>query len=517
MVTMTLGAVLVAVFTYQRFNTPPTNRSTTTALRYHTGAALYTLAALAVYATIVSFQGNHARSLDGLFEKLGWTELSDPLVAAVMLTLLPSTPWLSVADSWVRERIQRMATIPYEVRRLTSALQRGPIEIPEDLRTEVRTELLNQGFAEADIRFDGGASLEGRWTRVAALMLRLREWSAMPRYAGFFDNFSDEWTSLDRQSRLLTTSARSCFDHQRTLPAKSAEAAKIAHGMRQIVAEQVDDLFERACSFVSRGVLGCQLTQGARTQQLAQLGFYAEYRPVLTLDQMTVLFLLVFLPLTFSFVLGDWLIGRDRSPGELLSLGVFVTIIYCTAVACSIFPKSRWSIARRDGDELRPWAFYLLTASTAATAAGVLSLTYRLLTSHFDLKSAWSQWSKYQTPWLTMAFVTAFVTAFSLDNRATQRLHRLRLRVIEGFGQASITLLAALAVYGWLLRIHTPQPKPSLSMLLSRAFVSGLMIGFCVPTWYRDSLEASHEQAGDNRSEGAAKAGATGAAQPIAS
>src|SRR5436189_2303831 len=45
----TIGGLFIALYTYGRFNTPPTSRSSTTALRYYIGVTMYVLSALAVY------------------------------------------------------------------------------------------------------------------------------------------------------------------------------------------------------------------------------------------------------------------------------------------------------------------------------------------------------------------------------------------------------------------------------------------------------------------------------------
>jgi len=159
MIDLTLGAVFVVFYAASRFNTPRTNRSSTTAGRYFAGLFCYVLVGLAFYATLAHFphllafalQGNEAPSAP-------WAkELSRPLLVALLLTvLLPKLPFLSELDNWIRKRLQDMAAIPYEVRRLSAQLRKGNLDVPEELQAEVRQKLENNGFSVKDINFEAG-------------------------------------------------------------------------------------------------------------------------------------------------------------------------------------------------------------------------------------------------------------------------------------------------------------------------------------------------------------------------
>ena len=122
-----VGAVFVLFHSASRFNTPSTNRSSTTFGRYSLALGLYCVAALATYALLVNspylvtFLANGTPGeLPGYLKK----ELSNPLVMALLMTvLLAKLPVLSGVDQWILLQLQGMAAIPHEVRRISAEFQ----------------------------------------------------------------------------------------------------------------------------------------------------------------------------------------------------------------------------------------------------------------------------------------------------------------------------------------------------------------------------------------------------------
>src|SRR5438552_15934028 len=93
-----VGAAFVLIYASQRFNTPSTNRSSTTAGRYYLGVLLYCLVGLIFYGIMV-----HAPYLVIFFAQghpvdvpSAAKELSSPLVVALLLTVaLAKVPLLN--------------------------------------------------------------------------------------------------------------------------------------------------------------------------------------------------------------------------------------------------------------------------------------------------------------------------------------------------------------------------------------------------------------------------------------
>src|SRR6185295_12001665 len=94
-VDLVLGAVFVLFYAGTRFNTPSTNRSSTTAGRYFVGLFLYCLVGICFYVTLVAFP--HLLDFALFGHQMGsdtpTSKISLPLFVALLLTvLLPKIP-----------------------------------------------------------------------------------------------------------------------------------------------------------------------------------------------------------------------------------------------------------------------------------------------------------------------------------------------------------------------------------------------------------------------------------------
>ena len=151
-----LGVIFILFYAGQRFNTPSTNRSSTTAGRYFASLFLYCLVGIAAYVVLVKFPHLMAFLLkDNKDAVPGWaSELSSPLLIALLLTvLLPKLPFLSNIDQWICQQLQNVAAIPWEVRRLSAELRNDKLELSADEQSLIRQQLQDDGFDPRDIVF----------------------------------------------------------------------------------------------------------------------------------------------------------------------------------------------------------------------------------------------------------------------------------------------------------------------------------------------------------------------------
>ena len=90
-----LAATMVFVYTYFRFNTPPTARSSTTFRRFHTAAFLYALCFLGAWAFLTLLPADvAAHLLPKELQGVAW-----PFATALALSaLLPSLPGAQAVD-----------------------------------------------------------------------------------------------------------------------------------------------------------------------------------------------------------------------------------------------------------------------------------------------------------------------------------------------------------------------------------------------------------------------------------
>ena len=166
-VEIALSAIVIVVFAVDRFKAPPSDPkdgvvpyrisgSTTTAASYYTVLSLYGAIALGVFAFLL-LSPQAVDRLVATTPEIGesippWARQSPPLLVALILTvLLPKIPILSRMDEWFRTKLQRMAAIPHEVRRLSAELRRVPFRVSAEREQELREAMIARGLDALDI------------------------------------------------------------------------------------------------------------------------------------------------------------------------------------------------------------------------------------------------------------------------------------------------------------------------------------------------------------------------------
>jgi hypothetical protein len=177
------GAIFIIVSASTRFNTPATNRSSTTAFRYYFGMLIYGSVGLIFYFSLIN--SPHLVTLVLKDSKLPQSvqHLSLPLLVALLLTvLLPKVPVLSALDDKIRRALQAIARIPFEVRRWSAKLAKCRYIIALDIQDVIQAELHDHGIAAADIIVSTARSPQALLVKVCALMLALKGWESEARY-----------------------------------------------------------------------------------------------------------------------------------------------------------------------------------------------------------------------------------------------------------------------------------------------------------------------------------------------
>jgi len=500
---LTLGAVFVVFYAASRFNTPRTNRSSTTAGRYFAGLFCYVLVGLAFYATLAHFphllafalQGNEAPSAP-------WAkELSRPLLVALLLTvLLPKLPFLSELDNWIRKRLQDMAAIPYEVRRLSAQLRKGNLDVPEELQAEVRQKLENNGFSVKDINFEAGRTPVQLWTRLAVLLAKLEDWESDRKMAGYLATCPDEMDRLRKRFEQLIPKAKMCFRLLNETAAGSATTRthEAVIGYQEDFMELLAELHNAVLDFIGRGVLHAELTDGARLNRLQALGFTIEWKACsFTFNQVMLVFGMV-----FSVMLAGGVIFSGAmhgvTIGKMLTRLVMIALIYCVAVACAVFPKERWKFARRQPGQVRPVGFYMASGLLAVGVSQLISFIF----SCFMMHSLEGGWQRFQVtyPWSLSTFATTVTMGVLIDNGLFPRWARWQQRVFEGLTQGLIMTGISYLVRCWLVErtaqvvtLPANYRVPDLDQVMIMAGIIGFVLGYCIPTWCREAPRSQPE------------------------
>jgi hypothetical protein len=469
----TVGCVLVALNSYGRFNMPPTSRSSTTWGRYHTLASSYTLAALVVWIVLA----NMPDLFPLLAEQAGLTgdvaDLAAPLYAALLITVLVDVKPFSKGDKRIRDFLQDLARIPIEAKRLSAALRAhtwlpGPV-----LQDDVRRMLKDTGFGSGEISFTADRTPAAVWTKVTALHQHVGRWEYERRFSGFYAQHRREFQHAADAYKALEDSARRFFRVTRLLDElPHGPAAEVRTELTRHFVGSAENVEKTICDLVSRALLACALTGKARRAELDSMGFVVSVAPSRLFDRMLGLYLTLAGLYAVTFALA-------RRPRPAVAAAIIATI-YMGAITAALFPK-RWPWALRNaaGRSIRAY-----TISAAIAVAFSLAASFGLgVLLTFSTRTAADLLVGRFWPWSILAAAMAFGVAWTADNS-----DRPRLRWAESAIQAGIGAASAAAV--WLLLRELchgagPDCLPHPVRAIATNVVSGAVIGWFVPTWYR--------------------------------
>lgn len=473
-----VGFIIIGLSSYTRFNIPPTSRSSTTWLRYHTAAVIYTAVTVASWI-ILATTPELLDSLDNeanISEQV--TRLAVPLYAALVLTALVSSskPFRGI-DEKLRTFFHDMARIPWEAKRLSAALRAKTWLPTSPLQGHVRTGLKDAGFNEDDVSFSDDDSPQARWTKISALHYHLNRWQSgeQRRFALFHYQYLTEFQKLSAEYDELAAAARRLFRLLETLRSMPGDP-KFAEVQEELVNRfvvEAERLEKDICDLASRALLKCALTEKTRREELEAMGFVVNVSPNPIFDRV----LLLYVILTVFYIVSLGLAGR---PWYGLT-GVIIGINYVGAVVSAIYLK-QWPWARPTPAG-RPIRGYVLSGLLAFVLSTVASFGMGVLLM-WDVEAAMQRLIEWWWPWSFMAAFTAAATAYNIDNDEWSGR-----RWFEAVLQAIVGMVGALIVYVWLKDLCTNDPNPNCApnfvRVILMAAISGGLIGWLVPTWYR--------------------------------
>lgn len=501
-----LGAVFVIIHAYDRFNTPCTNRASTTAARYHITAVIYFFIYLLIYYILTKYQYLlDAISVSGepdIISDAKKTLQEQPrLLAALLLTvLLPKIPMLSSIDNWLRGQLYEHAAIPHEARRLSRELHNTEFNVPQDVRNKIQGALVDDGFEPTDIVFDKNSQPQYLWNKIAVLVAHMEsKWESDSKFAGYLnaEPYKSNYKQLKDKYKHLSDKAKKCFRLHQEIPIEG-EDQQFRNAINECTTnfkEQGRELFKGLCDFISQGVLKCQLTHTARWDALNAIGFETpntdDGRERLTIDQVLMLFSILITVLILNITLfgsqfGSQFGSHSGEYGKKIFIYLKIATLHTIAVVCVVYLKNKWKFTLRNANDTRPMLFYLVAGLAAVIIAIPINLIFNFIFYFTNLKDAASAfneaWIGFSTRYqfMLLTFITAFGTAINIDNRPFWKITSSMLRWMEGVIQALFNLSMAYIVY---LLLDNKQMDMH-RFLLTGALI-GFIIGFVVPHWYR--------------------------------
>src|SRR6204780_2256362 len=144
-------ALVVVLHAAHRYDTPETNRLSTTRTLFHMTRAGYVASSVAIF-----FLLSNVILMPGVFTALGLDDIktavahysAPPVLAAVLLTaFLPNTAIVNAGDNWLLKYFQSLGRIPQGVRNLAHSLMPSALRLGEADIEDLRTWILSAGEA----------------------------------------------------------------------------------------------------------------------------------------------------------------------------------------------------------------------------------------------------------------------------------------------------------------------------------------------------------------------------------
>lgn len=487
---ITLCALVVAGRAMQRYDTPETNRLTTTRNLFLFSAACYVMASVAVYWVL-----SEIILKPGVLQILGVQDVTNllarytapPVLAAVLLTtLLPQVPGLKAADGFMLERFQKLGRIPYGVSHLADQLTLNRLGLTQfDLKASadwIRAEpdVPNDLIARLQIA-DPGTS-EGLFTTLLVLHRSVSALWAEPAYGRFFRKQSAVWDQLKAHFEVFAAQSQAFFVlFDQLTPRASADASnKALKTARRRYLAFGEEFRVATADFTARALTAVEPSGAAISQRLRRLGFATEEIACPKLPIGEFLFMGSMLVVALLAVVCLVPPRSETMPGPLVAFVIGAT--QTCALLLAVLPKLRWAFFRPKPEGGMPYLGWLAAAAAAGVLAlvidrGVLALVHRDL--GFALPSQ-------QTPLAPSCIMAAALTlAIGILCDLDLGIGRFR-RLAEG-ALAGSAMVFAIALCLGLLKLPsaTRDVAPVWWFPFALSFALGFVPGSIAPHLYR--------------------------------
>ena len=351
-----VSIILLFIVAWQKFSSPPTNRSETTFGLFFFGAVFYFALIIALWLFVIVLVQQGILGLSWFVSPAAPVDPEAkrqigqfaPLVAALFIVAASQLPKVGEIDVAARNFCINLAAIPREADRLGLELARSADFQPasNNLRNEIE-QFISENIDPKAVEFKSDGSMAARFTRAIGL------------YHLFIAPMND-----NRFGFSITANAKSAYFEILEAGEKiRAEAARryeeLVHGAANYFAsprptrEMTNDLnlaiaqiSTLTCRLIARYVLYCDITRSGRRHRLSAMGFDARHpMPEFGIDKWA---MTIFVVMLISVGMMRYMPGFLRLPGgQVLTISITFAITIGFAVIGAVVVARRF-IERRD-------------------------------------------------------------------------------------------------------------------------------------------------------------------------
>jgi tellurite resistance protein len=507
------GCCFVMVYAWGRYNTPDTNRSSTTQARFFLCYFLYAVVLVVLYwlfTVLIQFSPDafiRLMQVSGInLDVPNIGQLNSPITTALIFTtLFPSIPLISRFDKNILYFFWSLGEIPSHVLKLAARLNRSNFYIHPAREDEIKEYARRYDINTGVLVFSQEDSPVFLWTKACSLILKIEGWKnhENQRYRRCLADYENQFEEIKGEFGAFGSRLSS---YEKRLEMEDTDRIKeLREDIHEHLMNDGRALVQRCCNFIAHAVLMVEISEKDRIEALKKLGF--EYVNVqsenLTANQIVLLWVLIFVGFFAISILEKliWLEpGRPIGYSDILFVTLLMSVNYGVSAFAGIYPKTRWRFANIEVTRSRPYWGYLYSGVLATVLCLLMIIALRFTKESFFVASYSECVEKvfvdigWSYPYLFQSFVLAFMTAFVADNepgRLRENTAALRDAGIVMAALVLISLFSYAYMHGFMGFEGTKAPKyrdttyAHIPYVMMKAIVVGLLVGYLVPVWYR--------------------------------
>jgi len=516
-----VGGVFVAVNAYRRYNTPSSNRASTTFQNFSLYFFFYLLAVLTLYIFFGAVLDSSPETIGWLYSlslgevssnvPLAIDNLSAPMVSALFLTtLLPSLPWLSRYDQALLNTFWDRGNIPNHVYKMAASMRRARFNFSPIQNKQLRKNCKDLNIAFMPLMTNAIPSLDFRWARVNAILNGLEGWK------------QDDSGRMRRFMVTKRVALNQLFKNRDEINEEFSQLKaekldlKVLHKIERFLDKSIAQLFLDSSVMTGQAICMTEFSESGRSARVTQLGFeggtqgFDRLSPQQMLSGLFAIFITF---LSLSIIEQFMKPVAARHFGSVGFMTLLMLFTYGSSLIIAFDLKRRVSMGYNELTQQRQWSAYWVVGAITVVGWFVVTISYRYI---FNMLSGVEsdanllrvkesiQWS---FPFALQSLALAIAVSWILDKHqrlgATDRLCSYQRGLDVSISVAALAA-ASVITYDWMAGIGpfegygTKEAKylSSLSFgwLVAKGAAIGAVIGWLVPMWFHINRTKSPDQ-----------------------
>jgi tellurite resistance protein len=519
-----VGGIFVGINAYRRYNTPTSNRASTTFQNFCVYFLFYLLSVLSLYMIIGAMLNSSPETIGllwGLFTgdmtaanttlPSQLTNLSPPMVSALFLTtMLPSLPWLSRYDQALLHIFWDRGHIPQHVQKMAASMRRGAFNFSPRQIKILRDKCKSLNIPYESLSINSGSNLDFRWARINVLLDSIVEWQHDD--VGRLRRFMQENQEELRKLFAIRDEINKEFYELKVEKNENRAMAKIESFLDKSLAE----LYRNTALFVAKATCVAELSESSRSSRISQLGFEGGMSGLDRISARQILNTMLAILLVFllvSVIQQLFIPPQFRRFDNVLFITFLMMFTYGSALIIALGLRRNVGMGYNELTRQRSWFSYLLVGLITALSWFVITGSYRYIINmlsgigseaNVNIVLTDLGWSfPYALQSLALAVSISWILDFHQSRGISEKL-ALKQRIFDVavsvavLGFMSITAFCWMEGRGWFEGFATKelqfQNKTSFVWFVAKGMAVAAVVGWLVPMWFHMNRTRASDQ-----------------------